>query len=75
MPIGKLIFKLPEERSDFKLAQNAWKYKSSLIDFADKLRGLYKYSDTKPESWEEVRELFYSILIENDCPDIHSDDE
>jgi hypothetical protein len=73
MPKGILEFNLPEDNSDFRLAQNAWKYKSVLEDFSNKLRSLCKHSNTKPKSWEEVRELFHEAVNENDCA-LHSED-
>lgn len=73
MSIGILKFNLPEEGSDFRLAQNAWKYKSALEDFSNKLRGLCKYSETEPKTWEEVRELFHEAINENDVA-LHQED-
>lgn len=69
-----LEFALPEEGSDFRLAQNAYKYKATLEALSDKIRALDKHSDTKPKSWAEVRNLFNEILTDKDCPALHSDD-
>lgn len=76
--IGKLVYKLPEDGSEFRLAQNAWKYKSTLIDISNILRAKCKYSegdeDKPPQTWDELREAFYRVLSEAECPDVNSDD-
>jgi hypothetical protein len=70
---GKLEFNLPEEGSDFRLAQNAWKYKSALEEFSNQLRSLCKHTETKPKSWYEISELFNAVINKNDCL-LHQDD-
>lgn len=77
MSLAKLVFKLPEENSDFRLAQNAWKYKSTLIEISNELRQHDKYwqdNDTMPKNWTELREWFHKKLQDNECPDLYSED-
>lgn len=74
MPIAKLIFKLPEENGDFKLAQNAWKYKNALEELSNKFRHLDKYTDSIPESWSQIREIFVDVLSATGCPPLHEED-
>lgn len=74
MAIGKLIFKLPDENSEFKLAQNAWKYKNALEEISNSFRHKDKYTDSVPESWEQIREIIYDILQACDCPPLHEED-
>ena len=69
--IGILKFNLPEEDSDFRLAQNAGQYKAALEEFSNKIRALDKHTDTKPTSWAEVRDLFNESVT--DCS-LFSDD-
>lgn len=77
MSLGKLVFKLPEEDSDFRLAQNAWKYKNTLIEISNELRQHDKYwndEDTMPKTWNELRAWFHKKLHDNECPDLYSED-
>lgn len=59
--LAKLIFRLPEEREDFELAQNGWKYKSMIDDIYNKLRSLDKYTETESMTIEEIREMVREI--------------
>lgn len=55
---GELIFDLPEEREDFEVAQNGWKYKIALDDMDNWLRSKLKYGEisaTEAEIYEECR--------------------
>ena len=57
-----LEFDLPEEAEALDDAlhgkERAWALQGALEDFGNELRSKAKHSDTEPESWEEVRELF-----------------
>ena len=59
--IGKLIFKLPEEREDFELAQNAWKYKAMIDDIENKLRSWSKYEDMDTVTVDELRKIINDL--------------
>ena len=71
MAKGILEYNLPEDKEDFELAQNAWKFKSTLLDVFEAIRTKIKYTDDgdKPpfNDWEEFREWMNQKLNENDC--------
>lgn len=60
--IGKLVFKLPEEREDFEMAQKGWEYRIVLSDVMDELRKRYKYMDHETIKIDELRELISTML-------------
>lgn len=62
MPIGKLVFKLPEEREEFHDAQNGVNYHIALVDLDNWLRALVKYEDKTKVTVDEVREKIREIL-------------
>lgn len=62
--IGKLVFKLPEEREDFEMAQKGWEYRIVLSDVCDELRKRYKYMDQETIKIDELRELIANMLSE-----------
>lgn len=64
--IGKLVFKLPEDREDFELAQNGWKYKAALEDFSAWLRSKYKYEDKETLTIEEIRDKLAELTSDFD---------
>ena len=57
MPKVILEFNLPEDRDDFDLALNGWKYKSVIEEFYQSLRKLSKYEDREDLKIDEIREL------------------
>jgi hypothetical protein len=61
-----LKFKLPEEQSEHRLAIDGWKWKSVVIETADKLRSALKYDDgLTPETdayLEKFREELFQLL-------------
>lgn len=59
--IGKLIFRLPEDREDFELAQHGWKYKCMWDDTFAALRKLEKYEDKTSLTIEEIRKILNEI--------------
>ena len=70
MAQGQLIFDLNEERSDFELAVNAFKWYSVCWDMDQYLRSQTKYApDDMPEEVYETisktREKLHQILGEN----------
>lgn len=64
--IGKLIFKLPEEREEFKLAQNAGALACALEEFGTKLARRYKHAEPKSDEafaeYEAIRQEFFDFL-------------
>jgi coproporphyrinogen III oxidase len=66
-----LEFNLPEEQSDFDLANNGSKMHSVLWDMDQWLRAQYKYmpdneySEDKYETYEKCREHLREIMLEN----------
>ena len=75
MSKGILEFNLPEDASDFRLAQNAWKYKATLENLSNAFRAKVKYNDDpRLISWQEARDLFNDILTSEECPDLFTED-
>jgi hypothetical protein len=66
MPKHIIEFDLPEENEELETVMNAGKYYSCLSSFSMLLREKYKYSENQNVTWEQVRELFDSILEDND---------
>lgn len=68
MPTAILRFTLPEEKSEFKTAQQGKLAKSTLWDIDQRLRSLLKYgTPTKEEQRlaQEVRESIPAELLED----------
>lgn len=64
-----LKFKLPEEISEFKTAQNALQYKLALWDFDNFIRSKIKYGHKYKnieDALNDIRAQFYSFLDERD---------
>ena len=63
---GTLIFKLPEEQSEFKLAQKGGEYLAALQELDNYLRGRLKYEEDLPdivrEALEEVRTRLHAYV-------------
>ncbi len=72
--IGKLIFKLPEESEEFKLAQNANLLASFLEQYSSKLARRYKHegpkSDEAFEEYEAIRQEFFDFMQEEGVNEI-----
>lgn len=64
--IGKLVFKLPEETSEFKTAQQASAYLAALQELDNHLRGLIKYTDTETINVQEMRDKLHEICNDMD---------
>ena len=64
MSKGKLIFELPEDRCEFKVASNAMSWALVTWDMAQYLRGLLKYDagGLNIETLEAVRERLFDLL-------------
>ena len=63
--IGKLVYKLPEEREDFEIAQNGVNYSIATHEFSEWLRSQIKYKELTDEEhriYTEVRERFGDIF-------------
>ena len=61
-----LEFDLPEDESEHRLAIDGWKWKSVVIDIADKLRNALKYEEgLTPEAdayLEKFREEVFQLI-------------
>ena len=53
-----------EGRTDATMALNGHKYWNALWEISQAIREKYKYSQDPP-TWDEVQEMFYSILQDN----------
>lgn len=64
-----LEFNLPDDKFDFALATNAYKYYAALSSLADKLRSIDKYGTDEQRAMDvsQVRELFYETMNEEDA--------
>lgn len=61
-----LEFNLPEEREEFETANNGGKYLGALGDLANELRTRRKHWPEQATTWDDVHELFWSIIKEAD---------
>lgn len=66
MPKATITFKLPEENSEYRMHQKAGDMHSAIWDFTSELRNKTKYGDGKPVDWEDVSQLWWETLKEND---------
>lgn len=60
-----LEFNLPDEKSDFLVAQKGSKYLSMINEFENYLRKIYKYEEHSEEvsqKIDEIRTHFYEIF-------------
>ena len=65
MPVATLKFKLPEEKDEFELAQQASSLSSKIEEFGNFLRSEYKYKDHTAEVskyLEEVRAKWFEVI-------------
>jgi hypothetical protein len=51
-----------EDRYDLEIHQIATKLYSAINDYKDALRSKCKYEDKNPESWDQVRDLFFECF-------------
>lgn len=61
-----LEFNLPEDREEFELAQNGWKYKSVVDALFSWLRAKYKYEDVETLTIDEIREKIVQLQKDED---------
>ena len=59
-----LKFNLPEEQSEHRLALDGWKWKSVVIDTADKLRSALKYDDSLTPETNDYLDKFREELFQ-----------
>lgn len=62
-----LKFDLKDEKFDFILATNAYRYYRALTDLAEHYRRLDKYSEDETINISQLREHFHSTLRECDA--------
>lgn len=65
-----LIFNRPEDEKDLEVALKAQDLKGVIEDFDDSLRSKSKYEDVENISIQEVRDLLWKIVEENNCKDL-----
>lgn len=58
-----LEFNLPEDAEEFDTATNAYNYYHALGEVEQYLRKLDKYDDRDNIPIEEIREMFYNIVV------------
>jgi hypothetical protein len=61
MPIAKLEFKLPEEESEFKLAQGGRDYYCILVDILNELRNHRKYDKPLKDTYEAIEAICQEV--------------
>lgn len=68
--IGKLVFKLPEEKSEFQLAQKASALCAFIEEFSNHLTRRYKHEDPLNKQafaeYEQIKKEFYEMLEEHE---------
>jgi hypothetical protein len=75
MAIGKLVFKLPEEREEFELAQSANTLAAFIAEFSNLLRRRHKHrsdevSDDALIEWNEIKNAFYELVNQYEIKDV-----
>jgi hypothetical protein len=65
MPKAILKFNLPQEQYEFNIAKCGGTYLAMLEEFDQALRSKYKYEEKQETTWEEVRDLWYAHLNDN----------
>lgn len=66
MPKVTITFNLPEEQSDYGTHCKAGAMLMTIWDFTQEIRNKTKYGDGKPVDWQEVSDLWWQTLKEND---------
>jgi hypothetical protein len=59
-------FNLPEDRYEHKTAMRGGDYLSAISEFTQKVRDNAKYLETTPKDWQEVKDLWWSILEDHE---------
>jgi hypothetical protein len=57
----KLIYNLPEERSDLNIAINGIKFYCRIVEYSDDLRRKLKYSDLPEEESKTIERMYESF--------------
>lgn len=63
---GIIEFDLPEERDEFQLCQDAWKYRATIDDAFEYLRQQLKYTDradSEVKVLEEIRSKLLDTMV------------
>jgi hypothetical protein len=58
---SKIIFNLPEEKSDLMLALNSSKIYCRILDYSNELRSRLKYSELPEEEIKTVERMYQSF--------------
>lgn len=58
---SKLIFNLPEEKSEFQIALNGSKFYCRIFDYHNELRAKLKYSDLPEDELKTIERMYESF--------------
>jgi hypothetical protein len=67
MPLGKLVFKLPEESHEHEVAVQAMALYCAIQDLDVFLRNQVKYEEKTQISLQGMRDKLREILLDNSC--------
>ena len=59
-----LEFQLPEEREDFEIATDGWRYRGVISDVLNQLRSKIKYTEETTIALDAVREMIWEYCRE-----------
>jgi hypothetical protein len=59
---GILSFNLPEDREEFEMCQNGWKWNLVVHDILQELRKYIKYEDKETINTEEFRQFIFDTM-------------
>ena len=62
MPKATISFNLPEEQAEYRTHQRAGDMASILYEFSNLIREKAKYAEKQPESWDEVKSMWWEVL-------------
>lgn len=65
MPKHSIIFNLPEETNELKLAQRGGEYFAALFEIANELRKWRKYDKKPKDTLEAISELIASVPMDD----------
>jgi hypothetical protein len=63
---AQLVYELPQESEEYKLAVNGGKYHAALTDILELLRRKHKYEELENVNLQDLRTEIYGILSSRD---------
>lgn len=70
MPVVNVRFKLPEEREEFEIYNKSGAMYSTIHDIMMKLRSMRKYENVDTVKIEDIEQIVFNAMRDNDVDDL-----